>query len=174
MKLSEAILLGSTVVGAKAGRQYSPGTEEGCALGMAAIATGCRYGPYQQRVEERDRRTLGAEAVWGNWVLNEIEPPCICEANGVPRKMRIKDIIAHLFDHHIFGNQDWTMEKLATWVQTVEPKNVEPRIGRQNVDVEEIFRRKRLMEDEIREWQTVREAFAARHESRLRRDRHRV
>jgi hypothetical protein len=43
MKLSEAILLGSTVVTPKAGGQYFAENQAGCALGMAAIARGCSF-----------------------------------------------------------------------------------------------------------------------------------
>lgn len=53
MKLREAILLGSTVSTARAGAVRFPGTDEGCALGMAAIAQGCTFvratRPFRQR-----------------------------------------------------------------------------------------------------------------------------
>lgn len=67
MKLSEAILLGSTVLAAKPGQQYFSEMEAGCALGMAAIANGCRFRRVARAIDEKDRRTLGAEGVWGKW-----------------------------------------------------------------------------------------------------------
>ena len=42
MKLSDAILLGSTMLTAQAGRQYLAETQSGCALGMAAVALDAR------------------------------------------------------------------------------------------------------------------------------------
>jgi hypothetical protein len=64
MKLSEAILLGSTVLAPRAGGQHFAETQSGCALGMAAIANGCTFHTVKQ-FDERDRRTLGTEGVWG-------------------------------------------------------------------------------------------------------------
>jgi len=101
MKLSEAILLGSTIVAAKPGSQYFSETQSGCALGMAAIANGCTYRRLTRAINENERRTLGAEGIWGQWVLRVVMRPCECWAFRVPRKMRIKDIIAHLFDFHV-------------------------------------------------------------------------
>jgi hypothetical protein len=43
MKLSEAILLGSAVVSSRAGGLRFALTNQGCALGMAAIAAGCTF-----------------------------------------------------------------------------------------------------------------------------------
>lgn len=45
MKLSEAILLGSTVLTPKAGTQFisTQEAQSGCALGMAAVARGCTF-----------------------------------------------------------------------------------------------------------------------------------
>jgi hypothetical protein len=34
--------------------------------------------------------------------------------------MRIKDIIAHLFDYHVMQERDWTLEQLVMWVKRVE------------------------------------------------------
>jgi hypothetical protein len=43
MKLSDAILLGSTILTPRAGQLYSAETHSGCALGMAAVARGCTF-----------------------------------------------------------------------------------------------------------------------------------
>jgi hypothetical protein len=57
MTLSEAILLGSTVLTPEAGGQHFAQNQSGCALGMAAVARGCSFGPPRQRFDEQDRRT---------------------------------------------------------------------------------------------------------------------
>ena len=173
MKLSEAILLGSTVMSAKAGGQYFAQTQEGCALGMAAIARGCTFGPAPERFEEKDRRTLGAEGVWGNWVLQVVERPCICWRFRVPHKMRIKDIIAHLFDHHVVRKRNWTMEKLAAWVEAVEPKDtLAEKIPSQSLEAHYFSAIKAMeLRAEAIEWRSVREAFEAHHTLRRKRGR---
>ena len=188
MKLSEAILLGSTVLAAKPGGQYFSETEAGCALGMAAIANGCSFRRVTGAIDEKDRRTLGAEGVWGKWVLRVVMRPCECWALRVPREMRIKDIIAHLFDVHIVKKKNWTLDQLVAWVQTWEPKET---VHIQNLpqDLQERFKNaertliSRSRAPEIRdetispdshaedrqaeqEWQRVRQTFAARHKAR--------
>lgn len=120
MKLSDAILLGSTLLAPQAGRQYSGENQSGCALGMAAIARGCTFRRVPS-VPWQERRTLGVEGVWGTWTLDLVRRPCNCLFLIVPRKMRIKDIIAHLFDYHVVRKKNWTLEQLVDWVRTVEP-----------------------------------------------------
>jgi len=122
MRLSDAILLGSAVLNPKAGGQHFSESQSGCALGMAAIARGCTYGPAQQAVPLQERRTLGTEDVWGEWVLQVVERPCDCWRFRVPRKMRIKDIIAHLFDHHVMSKRNWTLGGIAIGLRGWEPK----------------------------------------------------
>jgi hypothetical protein len=183
MKLSEAILLGSTVLAPRAGGQHFSETQQGCALGMAAVARGCTFHSVSRPIDDKDRRTLGVEGVWGDWVLKEVERPCDCWRIWMRRKMRIKDIIAHLFDYHVMDKRNWTMERLATWVETVEPKEVEPEFGtdlvirRREAQWSEfqMFRqqaeeRLRVQRQEAEEWQGVRDAFEARHGTRRRRN----
>jgi len=170
MKLSEAILLGSSMLAPRAGKQHFAETQEGCALGMAAVARGCTFRTWTKPFDERDRRTLGVEGVWGDWVLKQVERPCDCWRIWMRRKMRIKDIIAHLFDYHIMNKRNWTLEQLVAWVQAVEPKEIRPEKGPRLV-----FRQKmppsvqleRLWQ-EAAEWQAVRYAFEARRASRSR------
>jgi len=121
MKLSDAILLGSTILRPRGGGQYYSEQNAGCALGMAAIAGGCGFQLTRQPVAEQEQRTLGTEGVWGQWVLAVVERPCNCWKFRVPKEMRIKDIIAHVFDRHIMRKKDWTLERLVAWVKTVEP-----------------------------------------------------
>src|ERR1039457_337639 len=89
---------GSTMLDPKPGAQYFSETKSGCALGMAAIARGCSFHRITQPINYNDRRTLGAEGVWGQWVLRVVMRPCDCWFLRVPRKTRIKAIIAHFFD----------------------------------------------------------------------------
>ena len=179
MKLSEAILLGSTVLSAKAGGLHFSEGQAGCALGMAAIAEGCRFVRASPPLDGRDRRTLGAEEVWGEWLVHTVTCPCRCW-RFIPPKMRIKDIIAHIFDFHVMAKRNWTLEQLVAWVETVEPKEVEPPQTRDKTISEFLAQhnaeesRRELMaqrqeeqdqEQEEEDWQAVTRAFAAKHES---------
>ena len=175
MKLSEAILLGSTVLAPRAGGQHFSETQQGCALGMAAVARGCRFHTVIRPVDDRDRRTLGVEGIWGAWVLEQVERPCDCWRIWMRRKMRIKDIIAHLFDFHVMDKRNWTLEQLVAWVETVEPKQVQPEYDPAIVIEQResrAFELQRLRQEaqEADEWQAVRSAFEARRASHRKRN----
>jgi hypothetical protein len=124
MKLSEAILLGSTVLAPKAGIQYSstPEAQYGCALGMAAIANACSFVKNNEPIPKGDSaRSLGTAGVWGEWVREETRRPCSCWFL-MPRTMPVQEVITHIFDHHIMGKRhDWSLDQLVEWVRTVEP-----------------------------------------------------
>lgn len=175
MKLSEAILLGSTILAPQAGSQYSSETKAGCALGMAAIARGAGFRQVPL-ANKADKRTLGTEGLWGVWVLTMTKRPCKCWPLLAPREMRIKDIIAHIFDQHVMRKKDWTLERLVEWVETVEPDEAPRPVVRFRPG--EVVRREarstQLLQPspgELVEWRTVRQAFEARprsqHRSRL-------
>lgn len=164
MKLSEAILLGSTVLTAKAGGQYFDELEAGCALGMAGIALGGRFVPVVGEVAEKERRTLGAEVVWGNWMLQVVMRTCDCMPLRVPRAMRIKDIITHLFDYHFMEKRDWTLDQLAAWVEKWEPRGFSPRETLDTAPPQKIPSPGQV-EDQRRaadEWQAIQQVFAPR------------
>lgn len=176
MKLSEAILLGSTILTPKAGGQHFAEDQSGCALGMAAVARGCTFRRAAYPVSERDRRALGTEGVWGNWVLNLAPRPCDCWRFWIPRKLRIKDTITHIFDYHIMRKRNWTLDQLVAWVQTVEPEDYSPAGAVDPAVFEEISQlldaRRRLpvkqgSTEEDREaaedWQSRVSAFTAKH-----------
>ncbi len=175
MKLSDAILLGSTLLAGKPGRQYFSDGQAGCALGMAAIAKGCSF-TNVYGVPREERRTLGAENVWGDWVLVVMERPCNCWRWRVPREMRIKDIIAHLFDYHVVAKKNWTLDQLVAWVKTVEPlpvllRDVEPApedVSVSCLTVIPVKEPSNFRKQEIADWQQTREAFQARHGVRRR------
>ena len=171
MKLSEAILLGSTVMAPRGGAQHFSEAQEGCALGMAAVARGCTFRAVPGPIDARERRTLGVEGVWGNWVLEVVERPCDCWRIWMRRKMRIKDVIAHLFDYHVMKKGNWTLEQLAGWVKTVEPQQVQFAYGRGlKPETRELLARElQKKKQEADEWQAVREAFEAQHAARSKR-----
>jgi hypothetical protein len=171
MKLSKAILLGSTAVAPKAGGQFFPESQAGCALGMAAIANGCSFHAVNRFIRYEERRTLGAEGVWGSWILREVVRPCNCWRFRVPHEMRIKDVIAHLFDHHVMTKKNWTLERLVAWVETVEPKEVpRPEISSPTLP-RPAFSLSQATDwrHEAEQWQAVRQAFEARHTTRRKR-----
>jgi hypothetical protein len=176
MKLSEAILLGSTILTPKAGGQHFAENQAGCALGMAAIARGCNFHRVSRPFPSKDRRTLGTEGVWGDWVLQIVMRPCLCWLFRVPHEMRIKDIVAHIFDYHVMQKQDWTLDQLAAWVETVEPKKGASRGALDPEPFERIsgfptVRQRQIVneseEDRIaaNEWQVRVSAFTAKHGS---------
>jgi hypothetical protein len=162
MKLSEAILLGSTVLAPRAGGQHFSETQEGCALGMAAIARGCSFHQVATPFAEKDRRTLGAEGVWGPWMLKEVPRPCDCWRIWIRRKMRIKEVIAHLFDYHVMVKKNWTLERLVAWVETVEPREVQPAMRPRPHIVPPSNQHNELL-IEASEWRAVRHAFEERY-----------
>jgi hypothetical protein len=134
MKLSDAILLGSTILTPCAGRMYSSETQSGCALGMAAVARGCTFRRVFGRFDDRDRRTRGVEKVFGFWLLENVPRPCACSSLWVPRKMRIKDVITHLFDYHVMEQKDWTLVQLVAWVKRIEDDFDPPPASRSVLD----------------------------------------
>jgi hypothetical protein len=142
MRLSEAILLGSTVVTPKAGALKFSGENAGCALGMAVIASGGTFHRVKREIPANERRTLNVEHLYGTWLLRIVSRPCDCRgpltlnrfrleevraylhhprSPALPRGMRIKDIIAHLFDYHVMKERDWTLDRLASWLRPLEP-----------------------------------------------------
>jgi hypothetical protein len=165
MKLSEAILLGSTVLAPRAGGQHFSETQEGCALGMAAIARGCSFHQVTTPFAEKDRRTLGAEGVWGPWMLQEVPRPCDCWRIWMRRKMRIKDVIAHLFDYHVMVKKNWTLERLVAWVETVEPEEPKLEIVRPTRPYRmPATNQPNELQIDAAEWRAVRHAFEARYQ----------
>ena len=182
MKLSEAILLGSTVVRPKAGSLRFSRENAGCALGMAAIAAGCTFVEPLRQIPGKDLRTVNVEEIWGRWLLRQVVRPCDCRtpitlrdlhlkqitaylsdrrSAALPREMRVKDIIAHLFDHHVMVKKNWTLDELATWVERWESSDLA-----QATLIAHAKRRSRPWplspsSDDGVEWQKTRQAFEA-------------
>jgi len=127
------------------------------------------------------------ERVWGKWLLRVVMRPCECWA-PLPREMRVKDIIAHLFDVHVAGKKNWTLDQLVAWVQTWEPKEIARSASLPQDLQERLEEAKRTLISSARmpetrapaispdardgdrqaeqEWQRVRQAFAARQKTR--------
>jgi hypothetical protein len=170
LKLSEAILLGSTVVRGRAGRLRFSHTGEECALGMAAIAVGCTFGRPLRQIPVENLRTANIESVFGSWLLRVVMRPCECPPE-LTRGMRIKDVIAHLFDVHVIERKNWTLADLVGWVQRWEP----PEAPSDATGVHIVFgnapspSRAAELRAEEAEWQSTRKAFEARHQSKRRR-----
>jgi hypothetical protein len=97
MRLSEAILLG----------------QRGCALSRAAEAIGKFREVYNRNFD-------------GDWHDTHIYWPWInrsCRLCPVCHKLQedFRWTIIHLWDYHVDLRGDWTIEKLADWVRSVEP-----------------------------------------------------
>lgn len=172
MRLSEAILLGSTMVRSRAGSLRFERTNEGCALGMAAIAAGCTFSRPIRQIPVKDLRTGNVESIFGPWLLRVVMRPCECQAE-LRRDMRIKDIIAHLFDVHIVEKKDWTLDQLVHWVESWEPGESAPRIVSRVGQVlanplapGQAFEKTASAEEA--EWRSTRETFEAKHKLKAR------
>src|SRR5260370_38229293 len=122
MRFSEAMMLGSKVIKPLA---YSKGDDQGsgCVLGMAEFAVGrTNWGGY---FDEK-----AAENVWP-WLTEAISvTPCGCHyykqcGTSIFQITAKISTIVHLFNEHVMQRQDWTMERLADWIRSVEPE--EPR-----------------------------------------------
>jgi hypothetical protein len=187
MKLSEAILLGSTVVAPKAGSVRFSRENAGCALGMAAIATGCTFGKPLRQIPVKDLRTVNMEEIFGVWLLRSIARPCDCRppitlrglhlkqigaylsdrrSAALPREMRIKDIIAHLFDHHVMVKKDWTIDRLAAWVERWESTDLRRATPATPANPTSALQSLRADVEDREEWQKTRQAFEAKFEAK--------
>jgi hypothetical protein len=122
MHLSVAILLGRNLCTPAAAPKLES-SEEGCALTMAALAVGRDSEGYVNAWHE-------ARIVWP-WIEKEIQVRCPADhcTTTVPLESYI-DLITHLFDFHVFepskGDSAWTLEMLADYVRTIEPKEETP------------------------------------------------
>lgn len=116
MKFSELMLTGNTVAKARPGSFRSQAGDSACALGLAAIGNGCTFGSYGTAGVSTER-TGNAELLWP-WLTNFAKRPCHCFWK--PRNMMVRDIVTHLFDHHVFGFRTWSLERLGEWVDVQE------------------------------------------------------
>jgi hypothetical protein len=85
----------------------------------------------------------------------------------VPRKIRIKDVIAHLFAFHVMNKKNWTLDQLVAWVQTWEPKEISPiPIANALPPGKVVSPKSRVdLRQAEQEWLRVRQAFESRRSS---------
>ncbi len=128
MKLSEAIMLGSAVITPNPGGiLHDDGS--GCALGMALEAAGkARYVDVISGLPKtiaffRNRDTI--RSLWP-WLRRDFPVPCACSRNSWSTGF---NLITHLFDDHVFGRGDWTLDRLVSWIHSVEPQEEGPESG---------------------------------------------
>src|SRR5579859_2927384 len=112
MKLSEAIALGRVMCTAAPGNQ-DDGRGGGCALGMAARAMGKTYEFHP------DRKLNFLTAGNCEEIGLPVTYPCKCKHPGFST---LGWAVAHLFNEHVFGKCDWTLDQLIDWVKSVEPQ----------------------------------------------------
>lgn len=119
MRAAESLILGSVMLKPNPGSVHCTKTGEdyGCAIGMIAAGSGhlesLRCGRYQIPT----------------WMLKKLtEYPCsCCSTTRGPGSTQnaVGSIIVHLFDFHVFGARDWTIEKIADWLEPVEPRELD-------------------------------------------------
>lgn len=137
MQLSEAIMLGSTMVD-----PYDPNVWNRCALGMAAAATGAkRHHPYYVT----PAGVLGVDAGDGTLdfltelrerfpiLTTRIGSPC-CQCEMVGGHPRLADVIVHLHDYHLHGDSPvrWTLDQIVDFIRRVEKADAVLRGGQLN------------------------------------------
>jgi len=190
VKLSEAILLGSTVVTPKAGALRFSGENAGCALGMAAVASGCTFTRPLRQIPVKDLRTVNIEDIYGPWLLRMVICPCGCSPASTvdrtlmqrlfpslsrpaeapqPIEMRIKDVIAHLFDQHVMQKRDWSLDQLVAWVERWEPSELAQATMSAHASRRSHPQPPSPDSDDSAEWQKTREAFQAKADAKRRR-----
>ena len=131
MLLSIAIATGRFMVNPKDNVLVTHREDEGCALGMAGLAAG--LSAWDMRTPEFSFCGKKFKAEENYEVIEELWPwlckqapttfPCGCQ---YPTDEYVKDdVIIHLFDLHVFGEKDWTLDQLIDWVRSVEPQETE-------------------------------------------------
>jgi hypothetical protein len=143
MKLSDAIVLGSTEINFKP--HYWMCEDGGCLLGMGGYAAGVRYTPLEKRGSFSDEIEQ-ITALWP-WLATFFEMPQWLRdlpAHGLPyyfnqhdpaRFWRAKVIISIMACHIKEGHM--TMEQAINWIRENEPKEevVQPEIKTEEVEV---------------------------------------
>ncbi len=111
MKLSEAIVLGSTVFRPLAGGLVADPSRQTCAFMMAAAALS-------------KPACLWAEAptTWP-WLTRQLaHVPCGCRGWDRYLSANYMTAIIHVFACHV-ATKEWTIEQVADWVASVEPQD---------------------------------------------------
>lgn len=123
MRASDALMIGSTMLVPIRGLIVDPTHTGGCALGMIIAGS------------------VGLEAMGaGNplpipeWMnKTRVTMPCDCWTTGpfysCPEQSAGM-VVTHLFDHHVCSRRDWTIEKIADWLRSIEPTEVDNTVER--------------------------------------------
>lgn len=118
MRLSDAIMLGRMLL--KPAPYTTIFEGEGCALGMAFATLGCS-------THEQAMAKCKTDAANWKWIAQKCALPCDCTSDGFPKKHpktgTYQCAIAHLFNEHVCGDEDWTLDQLIDWVRSVEPND---------------------------------------------------
>ncbi len=125
MRASEALMAGSLVIRPVAGTQWD-GHGGGCAVGMILAAVGSNPNSW---IEFQHPFA---------WLRNTAHISLPCEhqyaetlmGGGCRQSYRIHiisfaDYIVHLFNYHVKTTVDWTIDRLAQWIDSVDPTEKE-------------------------------------------------
>ncbi len=111
MKLSEAIVLGSTVVRPLGGGIASDPRRQTCAFMMAAAA-----------LDKPACLWAEAPTVWP-WISRYFaHVPCGCRGWDRYLPANYMTAIIHVFACHV-ATKEWTLDELAAWIASVEPQD---------------------------------------------------
>ncbi|SRR6266566_3868700 len=128
MRASEAMLLGSTIIRPVMGKQ-NDGRGGGCALGMIAAAHNERYfSLYSFSLVNGS----SLSQYWWMWDKSGLSLPCDCKEErlmgdsgqwGLRSDMEGCAVLelVHLFNYHVMTRGDWNLERLAEWLDSVDP-----------------------------------------------------
>jgi hypothetical protein len=111
MKLSEAIRLGAMLRAQGFGRLYTPDTGRTCALGAAADAIGALVVGVGEYGFDVVKTKVPIEWFWAT------KTNVFCPVHRCSYACRADGIVMHLNDSH-----EWTRERIADWVATIEPQ----------------------------------------------------
>lgn len=115
-RLSTSIALGRTAVAPYIGSIFKTlemgevDFSQGCALGMGLIGSG-------EEITERFGLTKSIYVAWP-WLNMQMPTPCGCTDTF---RSNAFGVIGHIFDEHVMGDKDWTLDQLIDWVRSVEP-----------------------------------------------------
>lgn len=114
MRASDALILGSTML-KPLPRTFDDGHGSGCAMGMMNRAIG---GTERNQVVVQKFRWMMAE--------HSYLYPCGC----TEVRKTANDVVIHLFDSHWsdLSLEHWSIERIADWLRSVEPAEVEERV----------------------------------------------
>lgn len=128
MQLSDAITLGSVSLVVHRGTYFNADRTGGCAFGMALKGIGRDKevrNILDQSVNVMLDSGVGVVGKEWPWLFNQLVAyPCSCFADAEDRAETAFYIITHLFDDHVMGKNDMTLDWLVSFVRAIEPKKI--------------------------------------------------